>query len=479
MSSPCIFCASPTFSNVGGSETQVKSEAIISPDDHFPAYHDDEPLTLGFDRNSAIQGNTRSFFMLKNMLKLSNETLSLFPTQYHNNGQPEDWIRTCASCGKSVHQCIQLVKQISSLEKHLLQLETELNDKIEETKYIQSDGNPVWTQVRKEVLTNSISQGQDGDDVSQFYSEADDVELEPASDSEPVSEAPSTSFHPDPLEYNPPQPSPAKKSKLDPPNYRSFRKDGNLQRGCLQCPYFTNLLHHLKLHEEGAPHTICDRCGHFMRPGGIGCHLPNCSGPPKSSQDGEKRLVDNSNPHYTVFWKDNVQKFKCRHCPFETKNSTNIRLHSKLHEEGAHTEICRECDCFVRIGKIASHFKKRHGRHPDANDYETSGVGYTVVGSGKSKYYKCNECPFKTTNNLEPIKEHVKLHGDGARAEACEECGRYVVVERMKQGHIDAFVYFEYMVAFSNLWDLTVRRKTNEKGISGGLEQKRTGGSKS
>ncbi|CAL8143457.1 unnamed protein product [Orchesella dallaii] len=145
----CIFCAvsvPPTFSIVNGKVIKVKNG-------NGNATVNGTPLQLEDGGDLAVHDEIKAFFVLKNILKISNEVLCELLSLCDGDSCPEHWVNVCEECGEWVNQFYDNTKNILKLERRLWDIDRGLRWRIHESNRSNEDGGgPIWKRIRSEAV---------------------------------------------------------------------------------------------------------------------------------------------------------------------------------------------------------------------------------------------------------------------------------------------------------------------------------------
>jgi len=165
----CLFCASVLLPNVSLDENEKPNQdpCTCSKGGHnnckVPQHQgfnqvNQAPLEFRADgEDSIVHPQLKTFFVLRGILKLSDEVLSQLLSRDGGNSCPENWVKCCKGCGELVAKFNEDLKQISKLERSLYRIESDLKWKIYESRDVEGE-DPVWRSIRGETIAEVASQ---------------------------------------------------------------------------------------------------------------------------------------------------------------------------------------------------------------------------------------------------------------------------------------------------------------------------------
>ncbi|CAL8068815.1 unnamed protein product [Orchesella dallaii] len=137
-----------------------------------------------------------------------------------------------------------------------------------------------------------------------------------------------------------------------------------------------------------------------------------------SNQTNVIRMLDDSDPRCSKFYRGRLRRYACRICIAEENSLKMLLVHLQLHEEGSGAIPCPECGWFVMPNKLQHHHGHHH-KHLRRKPPKTT---------PKLWYYQCPECNALLTQ-IERYREHEAMHEQGEGVICPEEgCGWLVKV---------------------------------------------------
>ncbi|CAL8148710.1 unnamed protein product [Orchesella dallaii] len=309
MFSRCLFCATnlahnhPVRDHSGGVKLIKNDNRLV----FVTASH--QKHILKFPGDFAIQQQLQTCFILRNILKISKETVCRLLVDHENYfssfGADSDlWteVQVCPPCGELVFQYYQAEKK-PRLETALTRIRNKLKEKMEESKDVEGPTpGSIWGRIRNYVLREedgeSEHEGSPAPHQVIIKVEMVDSNFEPEDDEEEWDlpnicvktemEDTETDYEPHSVaNANPssnlrrwePPPCPAPPFNFAPlkPKTKRLPKFGYI---CANCPYKninspSNYEAHIKVHFEGSPAAPCAECGVFVFPNMLKQHRRN------------------------------------------------------------------------------------------------------------------------------------------------------------------------------------------------------------
>ncbi|ODM87656.1 hypothetical protein Ocin01_19026 [Orchesella cincta] len=131
---------------------------------------------LDEEENTLLAQQLHVIFILKRILKLKDDEITRFLGMLDGQFNPEFWFQLCQSCGASVKEYFDTLKEVNRLKKRLTTISDGLKTKIEKTKESHQDAErdgdeeeiskSVWKQIRMETLNNMTD--PDAEPLSKF-----------------------------------------------------------------------------------------------------------------------------------------------------------------------------------------------------------------------------------------------------------------------------------------------------------------------
>ncbi|CAL8137729.1 unnamed protein product [Orchesella dallaii] len=395
--SNCLFCASECSPN-SNNFTKQEPQVMLITADYVPTFQ----FVIGEVPNSAQEEEVKesnAVFILKHILGIREDRLQLYL------GKLKSPIKVCDSCQPAVQTCLQVFKEISTLQNKLLNLSGELKGRIFQT--INNTGaigyqDCFWKEVRDEVVAVNL-QGNTNSSAQNTCNSLPEQLATP--DFSLLSHLPpppppfiSQPDHPPPIRNErkrktpaTPEARPISSLPHQIPTYLSFKKDKRIYYKCSLCPAqypdLTRVKTHLELHSTNSNATACSLCGWVVACDKIRFHnsrhhpvIPRLNNSASSHhnhhhQQQQQRpslpnghgipIIFQGHPPYTSYKKGTRLYYKCSACPFETPDLRRMRNHLQLHFPGSKPAVCGTCGVFLEPGKLTRHNFIHHGKKKD------------------------------------------------------------------------------------------------------------------
>ncbi|CAL8136894.1 unnamed protein product [Orchesella dallaii] len=365
------------------------------------------------EQDSVIQNSLKVILILKRILQIPDENLCQFLTENGGQSNPDSWVQTCSSCGELVTQFYELLKELSKLQRKLVTIETELKGRIVESKDILATSS-IWARIRCQVLkeylaqlftqdqANLIAKKTDGDQIkkedsgqiisSLFFDTNSDTESADEKEDEKLPfpfKSRQSSFTPKSEPVFPPPPLPlTENSEVEPFWNREVKKE------------------HVNFNLELHPETP----------------LPFSSRPLQ-----KQHLKTFPTPKNETMRRKSTRKTATVFISEDNDNDLD-NLSSKLTPNSTHLTVSTPKPVILPRSQEVSDTKTSSTKSVTSSN---GNGNYIVKTKGNKRTFKCSHCPYIVTTE-QGIQGHLKLHEKGSRAIACEECGYFVLPERLK-----------------------------------------------
>ncbi|CAL8114424.1 unnamed protein product [Orchesella dallaii] len=501
VSNACIFCNSPCLDLLLQCQKSTPrplrvGRVAAAKDANLTAQ---SQLALDFkfeeENNPHLREHLKVFFILKKILKISDEKLCQFLNQSHLL-PPETWFNVCLSCHPQVIHFYEGVKEINRLHRKLARIEAELKGKIRSSQIDVNDrdSKSIWAQIRAQVagsveaaqhqqsegpnrLAHCDQQSESfGDHDSLFNQpviilkhECDDEgeEFQTPIDNKLTEEWNSgTTFIKD--EHDSSDSSSSSSSS-------NFDSDVDEHLSNLESisDFQSDVDDDDSDEDITPPQKVSKKNSSSKLEITSENRVQKRKPVKKNNKKNTIRHWDMSNPNYILFSRGKQTFYGCRQCPADYPILEELESHLKAHEENSGGVACSEkgCGWYILPENLEDHRKTRHlppeqdvtseeeeqeksHKNPKffTRSQSSSSSSSSFLDSDEDENHfqddvvkdddedeldvgklRGSTCPHCTypVHKKKDLKTHLKVHQKGADSLPCPECGWYVFEEKL------------------------------------------------